>query len=200
MEDGIRRIRFTKSPSLRIQALEPSTLRLAFSKNLSLPIFTGTKILAAENSPLQLLIVDTSCDNQNVYERIASHFLKVEIVALDGDFPGGERESWSSAEFDSSIVRERAGKRPLLTGEVSVTMRGGAAAIGHLEFTDNSSWIRSRNFRLGARVVPGSYEGVRIHEAISEAFTVKDHRGECKSESLSILVLFLMDNILVLVL
>ena len=188
MENGIGRVRFSKSPSFRIQALELPTLRLIFSKKLSLPIFTGTKIVSAENSPLQLLITDTSGDDQNV-QRTLPHSLKVEIIVLDGDFPGGDRDNWSSEEFNSNIVRERTGKRPLLAGDVLVTMRGRVAVIGEIEFTDNSSWIRSRNFRLGARVVPDSCKGVRIREAITEAFMVKDHRGECKSESLLILVL-----------
>ncbi|KAL0305813.1 UNVERIFIED_CONTAM: Calmodulin-binding protein 60 C [Sesamum radiatum] len=39
-------------------------------------------------------------------------------------------------------------------------------------------WIRSRKFRLGLRVASGSCEGFRIREAKTDAFTVKDHRGE----------------------
>jgi hypothetical protein len=30
------------------------------------------------------------------------------------------------------------------------------------------------------RIIPGSHFGPRIQEAVSESFTVKDHRGECK--------------------
>ncbi|KAF2298680.1 hypothetical protein GH714_024810 [Hevea brasiliensis] len=59
-----------------------------------------------------------------------------------------------------------------------VTLRDGIAPLGEIEFTDNSSWIRSRKFRLAARVVSGSSPGVRIREAMTEAFVVKDHRGE----------------------
>lgn len=47
-------------------------------------------------------------------------------------------------------------------------------------FTDNSSWIRSPTCRLGARVVLGSCQGVRIREAMTKPFVVKDHWGECK--------------------
>ena len=110
-----------------------------------------------------------------------AHPIKIEIVVLDGDFPRGDNETWTSKEFEKSIVRERTGKRPLLTGESHVTMRDGAVVLGDFEFTDNSSWIRCRKFRLGARVVQRSCGGVKIQEAISEAFVVKDHRGECKS-------------------
>ena len=46
--------------------------------------------------------------------------------------------------------------------------------------TDNSNWIRSRKFRLGIKVAPGYCEGICVHEAKTEAFAVKDHRGECE--------------------
>ncbi|XP_010032156.2 protein SAR DEFICIENT 1 isoform X1 [Eucalyptus grandis] len=164
-------------PSLRIQAPEPSSLELRFSKSLTLPIFTGSKIVDADGFQLQIILVDTSGD-QAVSPTLPSP-IKVEIVVLDGDFPPGDRTNWTSEEFDRNIVRERQGKRPLLAGELSVTMRSnGVAAIGDIELTDNSSWIRSRKFKLGARVSPGSYHGIRISEAMTEAFVVKDHRGE----------------------
>ncbi|XP_030455602.1 protein SAR DEFICIENT 1-like [Syzygium oleosum] len=167
----------TRVPSLRIQALEPSSLELRFSKSLTLPIFTGSKIVDVEGSQLQIIIVDTRGE-QAVPPTLPSP-IKVEIVVLDGDFPPGDRTNWTSDEFDRNIVRERQGKRPLLAGELSVTMRNnGVAAIGEIELTDNSSWIRSRRFKLGARVSTGSYQGIRIREAMTEAFIVKDHRGE----------------------
>jgi hypothetical protein len=98
---------------------------------------------------------------------------------LEGDFNNEEDEDWTEEEFESHIVKEREGKRPLLTGDLQVTLKEGVGTIGELIFTDNSSWIRSRKFRLGLRVAPGSFEGIRVREAKTEAFTVKDHRGEC---------------------
>lgn len=174
VENGLRRCNrsLNRAPSLRIQALEPSNLRLKFNKALSLPIFTGSKIVDSDTNPLQIHLVG----DQNF-----SGSIKIEIVVLDGDFPPGDRTNWTSEDFESSIVRERSGKRPLLAGDVSITMKKLQAVVGEIELTDNSSWIRSRKFRLGARVVPGSYQGARIREAMTEAFMVKDHRGECKS-------------------
>ncbi|MBA0657443.1 hypothetical protein Goklo_009728, partial [Gossypium klotzschianum] len=102
---------------------------------------------------------------------------KVDIVVLDGDFPL-DGKNWSKEEFDRYIVKERTGKRPLLAGELVVTVRDGVGLIENIEFTDNSSWIRSRKFRIGAKVAGGSCQGVRIREAMTEAFVVKDHRGE----------------------
>ncbi|XP_044465653.1 protein SAR DEFICIENT 1-like [Mangifera indica] len=167
----------SRSPSLRIQALEPSSLKLIFSKKLSLPIFTGSKITDVENNPLQVVLVDNR--GGHMISANLAQPIKIEIVVVDGDFSPGEGENWSSEEFENKIVKERTGKRPLLTGEMSnITMRDGFAPIGDIEFTDNSSWIRSRKFRIGVKVVAGNCQGIRIREAITEAFVVKDHRGE----------------------
>ncbi|PKU84554.1 hypothetical protein MA16_Dca017940 [Dendrobium catenatum] len=51
-------------------------------------------------------------------------------------------------------------------------------SIFELIITDNSSWIKSRHFRIGVRVIASSYEGPRIMEAMTDRFMVKDHRGE----------------------
>ncbi|XP_027343847.1 protein SAR DEFICIENT 1-like isoform X2 [Abrus precatorius] len=169
----------TRSPSLRIQALEqPSSYQLMFNKKLSLPIFTGSRILDIDGNPIHVVLVDKS--NGQMVTTIFQHPIKLEIVVLDGDFPpaGDNNESWTSDAFNNHIVKERTGKRPLLTGELNLTMRDGIAPIGDIEFTDNSSWIRSRKFRVAVRVAPGSNQTVRIREGMTEPFIVKDHRGE----------------------
>ncbi|KAG5536126.1 hypothetical protein RHGRI_023793 [Rhododendron griersonianum] len=180
VENGIQRgaRSLNRSPSLRFQALEePSSLQLIFSKKLSLPIFTGSRIVDIDNSPLHILLVDKTCDR--LVPTSLPFTLKVEIVVLDGDFPpAGAQETWTSDGFDKNVVKERTGKRPLLNGELQFTMRDGFAPFGEVEFTDNSSWIRSRKFRLGARVVQGCSRGFRVREAMTEPFVVKDHRGE----------------------
>lgn len=106
--------------------------------------------------------------------------MKLDVVVLEGDFNTEDDEDWSPETFESHIVREREGKRPLLNGELHVGLKEGVGTLGELTFTDNSSWIRSRKFRLGLKVSSGSREGSRIREAKTDAFTVKDHRGECK--------------------
>lgn len=173
----------SRSPSLRIKAPEPSTLGLIFPKGLSLPIFTGSKVTDEESNQLKVVLVDTS--GEQMVPVLLPNPVKVDIVVLDGDFPSGGdgNNNWTSEEFDRNIVRERTGKRPLLTGELAVTIRNGVCSIGDIEFTDNSSWIRSRKFRIGAKVAQGSCQGVRIREAMTQAFVVKDHRGECKFQS-----------------
>ncbi|RDX67840.1 Protein SAR DEFICIENT 1, partial [Mucuna pruriens] len=169
----------TRSPSLRIEALEqPSSYELMFSKKLSHPIFTGSRIQDIDGNPIHVVLVDKS--GGQMVPTSLPHPIKLEIVVLDGDFASGgdNNESWTSEEFNNHIVKERTGKRPLLTGELNLTMRDGIAPIEDIEFTDNSSWIRSRKFRVAVRVAPGSNLTLRIRQGMTEPFVVKDHRGE----------------------
>lgn len=178
MEYGInKRLRsFSRSSSFRVEAPEniTPTFKLMFRKNLMTPIFTGSKISDVDNNPLEIILVDDSNTPVNLDRPI-----KLDVVALHGNFPSGDK--WSSDEFEDNIVKERDGKRPLVAGDVSVTVRNGVATIGEIEFTDNSSWVRSRKFRIGVKVAKGSSgQGVAICEAMTEAFGVRDHRGERK--------------------
>ncbi|KAK1273526.1 hypothetical protein QJS04_geneDACA013257 [Acorus gramineus] len=151
-----------------------SCLQLKFTNSLPLPIFTGARI-EGENS-INIAVVD-ALTGQVVISGPES-MMKVEIVVLEGDFDGDEEENWTYEEFKSNIVREREGKPPLLFGDVFLNLIEGIGAFGELMFTDNSSWTRSRKFRLGARVESGYSNGKRVIEAKSKPFTVKDHRGE----------------------
>ncbi|XAR67547.1 hypothetical protein NMG60_11002340 [Bertholletia excelsa] len=178
VENGLRRCErlLTRSSSLRIEPAHESSssLRLSFRTALSLPIFTGSKIFHSDNSHLQIQLLEKTSSDQLVPTSLP-HPIKIEIVVLNGDFVS---ETWTTEEFNKSILKERSGKPPLLAGDIIVTMRAGLASLGDIEFTDNSSWIRSRKFRLGARVVPVQGTEVRVHEAVTESFVVKDHRGE----------------------
>ena len=152
------------------------SLKLQFVSKLSLPIFTGTKIEAEDSSGISLALVDSV--TKKIVVSGPESLMKVEIVVLEGDFEV-EGEIWSDEEFKGNIVKEREGKRPLLSGDVFLDLIEGTGMLGELAFTDNSSWTRSRKFRLGARVEDGYFNGIRVREAKSEPFMVKDHRGEC---------------------
>ncbi|KAH9603784.1 hypothetical protein KSS87_018810 [Heliosperma pusillum] len=188
VERGIQRSMrtITRSQSLRIQALEPASLRLIFTIPTLPPIFTCNSILDINGQPLQLMLVEKIGDQ--ITPKTLPYPIKIELVALDGDFPAPlDRESWTAAEFNHKIIKERNGRRPLLlTKEVNYTMKNTSYVnVGEIEFTDNSSWIRSRKFRIGARVSMENSKGVRILEAITDAFVVKDHRGVCGRSGIS---------------
>lgn len=165
----------TRSPTYIV----PSTskkLQLQFTTRLSLPIFTGSKIEGEGTLTLTIALVDSF--TREIVASGKESLLKVEIVVLEGDFEGGEGNDWTAQEFNNNIVREREGKRPLLSGDVCVGLDRGIGTVGDVSFTDNSSWTRSRKFRLGARTEDGCFSGMRVREAKTESFVVKDHRGE----------------------
>lgn len=154
---------------------ELRNLQLKFLSALSLPVFTGTRIEGEDGSAIKVALIDAVTDEVVQYAPESS--AKVEIVVLEGDFDNDEGENWAVEEFKNNIVREREGKKPLLTGDIHIFLKEGTGSVGEISFTDNSSWTRSRRFRLGARVV-GNFDGVKIKEAKTESFIVRDHRGE----------------------
>ncbi|XP_057474610.1 calmodulin-binding protein 60 A-like [Actinidia eriantha] len=154
---------------------ESRSLQLQFLPKISLPVFTGTRIEGEDCNSLKVALVDV-LTGEVVYSGPES-LAKVEIVVLEGDFDGDEGGNWTLDEFKNNIVREREGKKPLLTGDAFLNLKDGIGLVGEISFTDNSSWTRSRKFRLGARVVD-NFDGIRIREATTESFIVRDHRGE----------------------
>ncbi|XP_024962454.1 calmodulin-binding protein 60 B-like [Cynara cardunculus var. scolymus] len=166
---------FYRSPSDALEPRNPTSLQLCFQTRLHPTFFTGSRIESEDNSAIKLVLYDAN------FNKIVSSgpfsSLKVVIVPLDGDFSADDHEDWSQADFDAKVINARDGKRPLLTGDLVLTLKEGVAELGDVVFTDNSSWRRSRKFRLGAKAQNAS-AGVRIREARSEAFIVKDQRGE----------------------
>lgn len=150
---------------------------LQFSNAISLPVFTGTRIEGEGCTRLEVALIDSLSGEVVSSGRGSSE--NVEIVVLEGDFDGDERGNWTLRDFQRNRVRERNGKKPLLTGDLIMTLQDGKGTVGNIMFTDNSSWTRSRRFRLGAKI-SDSIGGIRIREARSEPFVVRDHRGECE--------------------
>ncbi|KAM7469941.1 hypothetical protein LguiA_008124 [Lonicera macranthoides] len=175
VEQAIQPLRHScqRSSLNQIEASGETAWRLEFHSRLPSTFFTGSRIESEESESIKIVLIDAISKNIITSGPLSS--IKIEIVALDGDFGADDREDWTEEEFNTNIVREREGKRPLVTGELVITLRNGVGYIGDLSFTDNSSWTRSRKFRLGAKV---QRRDVRIREAGSEAFVVKDHRGE----------------------
>ncbi|KAM1500772.1 hypothetical protein TB1_032619 [Malus domestica] len=153
-----------------------SGLQLRFINKLPTTIFTGSRVKAENGEPLQIELVDASTGAIVHSGPLSS--LKVELFVLNGEFGSDDQEDWTEKELNTYIVREREGKRPLVTGDIHVTLREGVGSFGDVMFTDNSSWIRCRRFRLAARVVAKAPIEVRIREATSEPLVVREHRGK----------------------
>ncbi|KAK2393445.1 Calmodulin-binding protein [Trifolium repens] len=167
----------SRSSPKRIESPDGGNLQLQFRTRLSLPLFTGGKVEGEQGTAIHIVLIDANTGH--VVTSGPASCVKLDVIVLEGDFNNEDDDTWSQEEFESHVVKEREGKRPLLTGgDLQVTLKEGVGTLADLSFTDNSSWIRSRKFRLGLKVSSGFCEGMRIREAKTEAFTVKDHRGE----------------------
>ncbi|KAH9547440.1 hypothetical protein CY35_11G034500 [Sphagnum magellanicum] len=108
--------------------------------------------------------------------RIVSEIVQLpgeELLVLCKDRPRVEPHS-SGITGNWIEVKPRDGKPPLLAGCVTVTLEGGKGRLDNLHFTDNSSFVRNRSFRLGFKAHLGSH----IQGALSTAICVKDARGK----------------------
>ncbi|CAN8251876.1 unnamed protein product [Cochlearia groenlandica] len=156
-----------------IHPFESRKLQLKFLNSLSLPVFTSARIEGDEGQAIRVGLVDPST-GQIVSSGPASS-AKLEIFVVDGNFDF--YSGWTAEDIRNNIVREREGKKPLLSGNVIVVLNDGIGVMDEISFTDNSSWTRSRKFRLGVRMVD-AFDFVKVREAITESFVVRDHRGE----------------------
>ena len=171
-----------------VVAPESRNLQLQFENNISPPIFTGARIEGEDGSNLRISLIDSLTGE--VVSSGPESAAKVEIVVLEGDFED-RSDTWMPEEFRSNIVKERDGKRPILMGEVYLYLKDGIGVVGEITFTDNSSWTRSRKFKLGARVVD-NLDGFKIKEAKTDSFIVRDHRGECEFFKCNFLSCFIL--------
>ncbi|CAL9750522.1 unnamed protein product [Musa acuminata subsp. burmannicoides] len=166
--------------SMPTEGVQPaSDLQLASTEKLLLPSFSEDAIKDKDHNHLQVSLMQFKHGQSCVFSLHSP--IEVEIVVLDGGFPRENSQEWNTDEFNSSILEKRENKRSLLLGESKAQLRQGIASFGTLKLTDNSSWVRTRKFRLGVRVSPGSYKGPRIKEAITECFRVLHHRSKSKS-------------------
>ncbi|KAL3814651.1 hypothetical protein ACJIZ3_015919 [Penstemon smallii] len=147
------------------------TLQLQFHSNLPCTLYTGNRVVSDSDTPVKIVLYDSISQKTVTSGPLSS--IKVRIVALDSEFV--DRENWRREEFEEKIIGSRQGKRPLVTGELVVTLRDGVGYVGDVSFTDNSSWMRSGKFRLGSKA---NSDHEIIREGISNSFRVKDHRGE----------------------
>ncbi|XP_058214500.1 calmodulin-binding protein 60 E [Rhododendron vialii] len=165
-----------RSSPPRIQGPEGKNLQLHFKTRMPPHLFTGSRVEGEQGAAVHVVLIDAVTGN--VVQIGPESAAKLNVVVLEGDFNEEIGEDWTKDDFENHEVKEREGKRPLLTGDLQVILKEGVGTLGDMTFTDNSSWTRSRKFRLGVKVATGYFEEVRVREAKTEAFAVKDHRGE----------------------
>lgn len=174
----------------QVHTSEPRCLKLQFLNNVSLPVFTNEDIQGEGPSSIEVALVDNLNDKVVDYGPEAS--AKVELVALDGDGGGAMGDDWTAEDFNRNIIREREGahskgkknkkregKWPLLDGDVHLRLNKGLGVVGKVKFRQYTHWMKNHKFKLGARVLD-SFSGVRIREAVTKPFIVRDRRAKCE--------------------
>ncbi|KAK3444581.1 hypothetical protein EUGRSUZ_A00446 [Eucalyptus grandis] len=155
-------------------------LRLQFQTKLSDPLFTGRKLRGVGGARISVALIDANAGD--VVTSILESSIKLDVVVLEGDFDKDDEDDWTHEEFKNFVVKERQQKGQLLKGDLQVTLNGGVGELGELIFTDNSSWNRSKKFRIGLKKASGYCGNTRIREAKTNAFHVKEHRGEASKK------------------
>ena len=179
-----------------INGFGASKFKLLFLNQTAPTIFTNNEIEARNGKPLLVAICDTTNSNGIIKTGPLSS-ASVELVVLNLEFSSDQRvdeSSWTSSDFNNNVVSKREGKRPLIVGnDMIICLKNGVGFIKGLSFSDNSSWTKSKKFRLGAKVVDKNIlaKFPRIMEAVSKPFRVMDHRGE----GMSFLTLFFSNDI-----
>ncbi|KAK3431677.1 hypothetical protein EUGRSUZ_E03489 [Eucalyptus grandis] len=133
-------------------------LQLQFQTKLSVSIFTGKKLEGEGGTCISVALIDAN--TRDVITSGPESSIKLDVVVLEGDFNKEDEDNWAQEEFEKYMVKERERKGPLLTGNLLVTLKGGL------------------EFRIGLKVASGYGENTRIREGKTNAFCVKEHRGE----------------------
>ncbi|XP_039168435.1 calmodulin-binding protein 60 D isoform X2 [Eucalyptus grandis] len=155
-------------------------LRLQLQTKLPGPLFTGKKLEGEGGARISVALIDANTGD--VVTSGPESSMKLDVVVLEGDFNKDDGDDWAQQEFENYMVKERERKGPLLIGDLLVPLKGGVGELGELIFTDNSSWNRSKRFRIGLKVASGYCVNTRIREAKTDAFRVKEHRGEASKK------------------
>ncbi|XP_057463023.1 calmodulin-binding protein 60 B isoform X2 [Actinidia eriantha] len=117
---GPARLSGRSSPK-RIEGPDGRNLQLQFRSRLSLPLFTGGKVEGEQGAAIHIVLLDANTGH--VVTSGPESSAKLDVLVLEGDFSNEDGEDWTQEEFESHVVKEREGKRPLLTGELQVTLK-----------------------------------------------------------------------------
>ncbi|KAJ6292466.1 hypothetical protein OIU78_024609 [Salix suchowensis] len=92
--------------------------RLSGRSRLSLPLFTGGKVEGEHGVGIHIVLIDGRTGH--VVTSGPESSVKLDVIVLEGDFNNEDDDNWTQEEFESHVVKERDGKRPLLTGDLQM--------------------------------------------------------------------------------
>lgn len=167
----------SRNPENEICTSEPQSLKLQFVNKIPAEILTRNKIVSEESAPLEIALVNGLTGKVVNFGPEAS--AKVEVVVLEADSDGINGDDWTPEEFDSKIVREIEGRKSTLVGNVHLNLKEGIGFVSEVSFPHNAKHMKRRQYKLGAKVV-SHFNGIRVKEAKTETFTLKDYRLTCE--------------------
>ncbi|XP_038880652.1 calmodulin-binding protein 60 G-like isoform X1 [Benincasa hispida] len=119
--------------------------KLVFWNEPASIIFTNNEINAENGEPLKVAIFYATT-NAIVSTGLLSS-ARLQFFLLDGD------HDCSPGQQQHHPLYPRDGKRPLIVGDdLNLILKNGVASVHSLSITDNSSWIKSKKFRLGVEI------------------------------------------------
>ncbi len=150
-------------------------LRFSELEKMRLHFWAETRLKNLDGFPTQVELVDARTGN--VVSEGAKSSATFNVVVLEGSSGAEVEADIDKGNWNEHVVKPREGRKSLLVGGLKVTLKEGKGSLDtNLRFTDNSSFVPSKKFRLGLEDISGSH----IQGAVTNAFHVKDARGKCK--------------------
>eukprot|EP00250_Pteridium_aquilinum_P009992 c19075_g1_i1 orf=243-1802(-) len=166
-----------RAPLNQITESPARELYLHFTTNPKAEYFTESKLEGEHGDTIRVSLMNASTAVPVTTGPESE--AKLEVVPLAGDFNTPHEKVWTAEEFEKNVAKGRKDKGSLLVGDLKVALKGGVGTLKEMRFTDNSSFTKSKKFRLGVRVAQDNGGGLAcIREGISKAFSVKDIRGK----------------------
>ncbi|KAL6846936.1 hypothetical protein ACP4OV_022789 [Aristida adscensionis] len=157
-----------------------TSIRLRFLNGMKPTVFQDDEIRSDSNAPIKIGIFD----GDNMIESGPLSKVKIQISALEGNFPFDASDSWTAKVFSEHRASGRDGNGNVLVGEgTTVRLVKGQCDIGRVRFREGSCRARKGMFIVGARVFDGEAAGVRIQEAVMNPVVVQDRRNRSNEKS-----------------
>ncbi|KAI3499392.1 hypothetical protein L1887_35191 [Cichorium endivia] len=139
-----------ESPRNQASTPVPKRLKLQFRNRISVPVFTGKRLVGENESTIEISSVDAL--TEQIMNTGMESKAKLEIVG----FRVGDNEcvddGWTFEDFQERILSEKKGKR-ILQGNTCLQLKEGVCFVSKISFTHNSENTKNGGYRLGAGVV-----------------------------------------------
>uniref|UniRef100_A0A0E0BTZ6 Uncharacterized protein n=1 Tax=Oryza glumipatula TaxID=40148 RepID=A0A0E0BTZ6_9ORYZ len=154
-------------------------VRLRFLNEMKPPIYHDDELKAENNEDIRIAIFD----GEQMIKSGPLSKVKLEILALEGNFPYNSMESWTTKEFNEHRACGRDERGNVLAGERTVQLINGEASLGAIKFREGSCKARKGKFMLAARVCDSASTGVHVQEAVMTPVVVQDRRNKSNEKS-----------------